>query len=69
MPVVVGLSPIETSKGLPTKRLKGALETTLEISEGKGMGPLHVDVLSVPNTKMSRKGGSRTEAAVGAAWL
>lgn len=69
MPVLVGLPPIKTSKGLPTKRLKGALETTLEISEGEGMGPLYVDVLSLPGTKMSCKGVSRTQAAVFAPWL
>lgn len=67
--MLVGLSPIKTPKALPTKRLKGALETALEISEGEGMGPLHVDVLSVPGRKMSCKGVSRTSAAVFAPWL
>lgn len=41
---------------MPTKRLKGALEVTLEISDGEGMGPLYINVLSVPGTKMSCKG-------------
>lgn len=59
-PLLVGLSPIETSKGLPTRMLKGALETTLEISEGEEMGPLYMGVLSVPGTKRSCKGVSRT---------
>ena len=33
--VLVGLPPIGTVKILLAKRLKGALETTLEISEGE----------------------------------
>lgn len=56
MPVLVGLPSIGTIKGLPTKRLKGALETTLDISEQEGMGPLPVHALSVPGTKTSLQG-------------
>lgn len=38
MPGLVGLHPIGTVKGLPTKTWKGALEATLDISEWEGVG-------------------------------
>lgn len=49
--MLVGLPPIGTTKGLPTKRLKGVLEATVEISEREGTGYPFVDVLSVPGTR------------------
>lgn len=54
--MLAGLPPIETTKVLPTKILKGALETTLKISEEEGIIFLFIDVLSVPGSEMSRKG-------------
>lgn len=64
MPVLVGLRPIGTVRGLPTKRLKRALEATLEISEGEGVGPyLCVCCLS------GHKDVPGVEAAVGVHWL
>ena len=56
--------PVGTSKGAPTKKVKGALETTLEVSEGEGVGSLYVAVPSVPGTEMSCEGVSGAEAAM-----
>lgn len=51
--MLAGLPPIGTTKVLPTKILKGALETTLKISEEEGIIFLFIDVLSVPGSEMS----------------
>lgn len=61
---MVRLPHFRTTKDLPTKRLKGALETTLKISKGERMGSLSVYVLSEPGTKVSCRGVSRAEAGV-----
>ena len=51
-------------KGAPTKKLKIALETILEISEGEGVGSTYVLVPSLTGTEMSCEGMHGAEAAV-----
>lgn len=55
--------PVGTSKGAPTKKVQGALETPLDVSEEEGVGSLYVDVPSVPGTEISCEGVSGAEAA------
>ena len=51
-------------KGAPTKKLKIALETILEISKGEGVGSTYVLVPSLTGTEMSCEGMHGAEAAV-----